>query len=152
MKLSNRQNISFFNRHDIKYEVHLHVMPMHPSHWFSSTNGYWYHATSVQVWVSSARLSICSSSLLSFRGGIILYIVSFLSFFFFFYFFYFFQIFFLFFFQGFFSLFLPPVKLTLELALRVSQMPNLWFQRLDDSRLPCVQCHCLINAPENKIR
>ncbi|KQK18936.2 hypothetical protein BRADI_1g45642v3 [Brachypodium distachyon] len=45
--------------------------------------------------------------------------------FFFFYFFYFFQIFFLFFFQGFFSLFLPPVKLTLELALRVSQMPNL---------------------------
>lgn len=76
----------------------------------------------------------------------------FFPFFFFFYFFYFFQIFFLFFFQGFFSLFLPPVKLTLELALRVSQMPNLWFQRLDDSRLPCVQCHCLINAPENKIR
>lgn len=68
-----------------------------------------------------------------------------------FFFFLLFQIFFLFFHGFLSSFFLAPSKLTLELALRLSQMPKFRFQRLDDSRLPCGQCHFSINAPEKKI-
>lgn len=85
-------------------------------------------------------------------GGISYHTVFFFLFFFLFLYsfsFYFFK-YFSFFHGFFFFFFLAPSKLTLELALRVSQMPKFRFQRLDDSRLPCGQCHFSINAPEKK--
>lgn len=127
-------------------------MPMHPCHWFSSTDGYWYHATSVHVWVSSARWSTCSSSLLTFSGAFSITVFFFLFFLFYILFLFTFSNIFSFFHGFFSSFFLPPLKLSLELALRLSQMPKFRFQRLDDSRLPCGQCHFSINAPEKKYK
>lgn len=65
-------------------------------------------------------------------GGIYYHIVLFLSFFLFLYsfFFTFSNLFFSFFSRIFFSFFLPPSNLTLELALRLSQMPKFDFKDL----------------------
>lgn len=134
-KFSNRQSIksiTFINRLNVKYEVTLtcHAYALLP---LMLIYQWLLIASHITPGLSLKRhVEYIQQYTTGILGGFIITLY-FSSLFFFFYilFFLLFQIFFfLFFSRIFFSFFLPPSNLTLELALRLSQMPKFDFKDL----------------------